>query len=40
MHKMSDKPKIKFIKPNPLKNPWDKLKKKPGVTVKSEAVSR
>lgn len=31
------KPKIRHVKPDPRKDPWKKLREKPGVTIKSTA---
>lgn len=37
---MSKKPKIRHVKKDPLVDPWAKLRKRPGVTVKSTARRR
>ena len=39
---VSKKPKIRYTKRDPLKarDPWEKLRKKPGVTIKSTARNR
>lgn len=34
---MSEKPKIRYVKPDPLKDPWKKLREKPGVRILSTA---
>jgi hypothetical protein len=36
---MGTTPKVRTKQRGPLEDPWAKLRRKPGVTVKSEAVS-
>lgn len=34
---MTEKPKVRYVKPDPLKEPWAELRKRRGVTITDTA---